>query len=142
MRTTAASVGTEGEEMTVSTSAYGMHYDAVNSNVIARAKAVSDDKWKTLPIETLPARTPLNACVETVDLCIVEMVARGDVPIRQNYESKLWRDGSGKLYIVDGHTRAAIYYQLNKPMPARIMDEESLAQLGTCHFSGPTQIAD
>lgn len=83
-----------------------------------------------MPIETLPARTPLNACVEAVDLCIVEKVARGDIPIRKNYELKLWKDESGKLYVVDGHTRTAIYYELDEPMPVRIMDEKSLAELG------------
>lgn len=123
--------------MTVSTSAYGMHYDADNSKVIARAMTVSDDKWKTLPIETLPARTPLNACVGTIDFCIVEKVASRDVRIRENYETKLWKDSNGKLYIVDGHTRTAIYYELNKPMPVRIMDEKSLTELvGDEDFTG------
>lgn len=107
--------------------AYGMHYDAGNAKVIERAKALSEAKWKALTIiETLPARTPLNACVETVDRCVVDTVARGDVPIRENYEPRLWKDGSGKLYVVDGHTRAAIYYERNEPMPARIMEEKSL----------------
>jgi hypothetical protein len=116
-----------GDKMTVST--YGMHYDAGNAKVIERAKAVSEDEWKALTVQTLPARTPLNAWVETVDRCIIDDVARGDVPIRENYDPVLWRDGSGKLYIVDGHTRAAIYYELNEPMPVRIMDERSLAGL-------------
>jgi len=117
-----------GDKATVS--AYGMHYDAGNAKVIERAKAVSEDKWKALlPIETLPARTPLNAWVETVDRCIITDVARGVVPIRENYEPTIWKGGSGELYIVDGHTRAAIYYELNEPMPSRIMDERSLPGL-------------
>lgn len=115
--------------MTVSTSAYGMHYDAGNSKVIARAKAVSEDKWTTLPIQTLPARPPLNACVETVERRHVDKVADEDFEFRKDYVTQLWEDGSGKLYIVDGHTRAAMYYVLNRPMPVRIMDEKSLAEL-------------
>ena len=45
---------------TVGTSDYGMHYDARNANVIVRAQAVGEDIWATLPIEILPARTPLG----------------------------------------------------------------------------------
>lgn len=115
--------------MNVSTSAYGMHYDAGNSSVIEGAKAVGECKWATLPIETLPARTPLNACWETVELSTVKKVVSGEVEPRENYPLKLWRDGSGKLYIVDGHTRTAIYYELKKPMQVRIMDEKSLSKL-------------
>ena len=116
--------------MTVATGAYGMLYDAGNAKVIARAKAVSDDKWNTLDIITLPARTPLNAWAETVLLCHVEKVVGGAEPFRENYVMKLWKDGGGKLYIVKGHTRAAMYYALDKPMPVRIMDEKSLAERG------------
>lgn len=115
--------------MTASTRAYGMHYDAGNSSVIAPAKAVGECKWAMLPIETLPARTPLNACWESVDLSTVKKVVSREVEPRENYPLKLWRDGSGRLYIVDGHTRTAIYYELNKPMSVRIMDEKSLSKL-------------
>ena len=115
--------------MTVGTGDYGMHYHARNAKVIARAQVVSEGKWETLPTTTLPARTPLNAYVETVERRTVDQVASGAVPLR-DYPAKLWKDGSGTLYIVDGHTRTAIYYTLDKPMPVRIMDEKSLAELG------------
>ena len=82
-----------------------MHYDAGNAKVIAGAESVSDDKWNTLPINTLPAQTPLNAWAETVLLRHVNKVVNGDEPFRGNHVVKLWRDGSGKLYIVDGHPR-------------------------------------
>jgi hypothetical protein len=116
-----------GDQMTVS--AYGMRYDAGNARVIERAQAVSEDKWRALDIETLPARTPLNACVETVLRRHVDKVYDRDFAFRQNYVTQLWEDGSGKLYIVDGHTRAAMYYELNEPMPVRIMDEGKLSAL-------------
>jgi hypothetical protein len=115
---------------TVPTSDYGMHYDAGNRNVIAQAQAVGADIWDTLPISTLPARTPLNACVETLESRWVDRVVSGSVPLRENHPTFLWKDGSGKLYIVDGHARTAIFYALDKPMPVRIMDEKSLAELG------------
>ncbi|TXH09702.1 MAG: hypothetical protein E6R02_08215 [Gammaproteobacteria bacterium] len=116
--------------MTIDTDDYGMHYDARNAKVVARAQAVSEDKWNKLPVRTLPARTPLNACVETVERRHVEKVVTGAVPLRENYPTRLWKDGGGRLYIVDGHTRTAMYYALDKPMPVLIMDEESLAELG------------
>ena len=116
--------------MTVSTSEYGMHYDARNAKVIARAQVVSDEKWEALPIQTLPAGTPLHAHLETVERQDVDRVANGNVPLREKCPTQLWRDGDGELYVVDGHVRTAIYYTLDKPMPVRIMDEKSLAELG------------
>ena len=116
--------------MTVATSEYGMQYNSRNTQVIARAQVVSDDKWETVPIQTLPAGTPLNAHFETVERRHVDRVAEGEVPPRENYPIRLWRDGGGELYVVDGHVRAAIYYTLRKPMSVRIMDEQSLAELG------------
>jgi hypothetical protein len=116
-----------GEEETVST--YGMHYDAGNAKVIKRAKALSDAKWRAFTaIKTLPARKPLNACVETVLRRHVDKVYDRDFAFRENYEPTIWKDGRGELYIVDGHTRAAMYYELNEPMPVRIMDEKSLCR--------------
>ena len=40
--------------MTIDTDDYGMHYDARNAKVVARAQAVSEDKWNKLPVRTLP----------------------------------------------------------------------------------------
>jgi len=114
--------------MTVS--AYEMHYDAGNAKVVERAKAVSEDKWKAaLRIETLPARTPLNACVETVLRRHVDKVYDRDFEFRKDHVTQLWEDGNGELYIVDGHTRTAMYYELNRPMPVLIMDQKSLTGL-------------
>lgn len=111
-------------------SKYGMHYDAANADIIARAQAVSDDKWETLPVTKLSERTPLNASYETVLRRHVDRVVSGDVPLRENYPTKLWEDDDGNLYIVDGHARTAIHYELNIPMLVRIMNEKSLAELG------------
>jgi hypothetical protein len=61
---------------------------------------------------------------------IVDEVADEDFEFRKDYVTQLWEDGSEKLYIVDGHTRAAMYYELNRQMPVRIMDEKSLAERG------------
>ena len=109
-------------------STYGMHYDAGNAKVIERAQAVSQDKWKTLTVQPLPPRTPLNACVETVLRRHVDRVYDRDFAFRKDHVTQLWEDGDGKRYIVDGHTRTAMYYELNRQMPVRIMDEKSLAE--------------
>ncbi len=109
-------------------STYGMHYDAGNAKVIERAQAVSQDKWNTLTVQPLEPRTMLNACVETVLRRHVDRVYDRDFAFRENYEPTIWEDGRGELYIVDGHTRAAMYYELNRSMPVRIMDEKSLAE--------------
>lgn len=68
--------------------------------------------------------------METVERRHVHRVANVDVPLRENCPTRLWRDGNGELYVVDGHVRTAIYYTLEKPMPVRIVDEQSLAELG------------
>ena len=107
---------------TVPTSAYGMHYDAANADIIARAQSASEDEWNALPVDILPARTPLNASLERVTRRDIERVVRGDVELRgADYPTKLWRDGDEKLYVVDGHVRAAIHFALNKAMPVRMM---------------------
>lgn len=115
--------------MSVATSAYGMHYEADNATVIARAQAVSEAKWNTLPVNMLPARTRLNDHVETLLRRHVERVVSGTLEL-DDHPTKLWKDHDGKLYIVDGHVHTAIYYALDKPMPVRVMDEKSLAELG------------
>ncbi len=119
---------TEGSNVTVPTSAYGMHFDADNARIIARAQAVSDEKWNTLPVIMLPARTRLNAHRETVLRRHVDRVVCGELEL-DGKPIKLWKDRNGKLYIVDGHVHSAIYYALGKPMPVRVMDEKSLSEL-------------
>ena len=103
-------------------SGYGMHFATRNAQIIARAQAMSDGEWDLIPIETIPARTPLNAYRETVGSRHIESVASGDIPLREDYVTRLWRDGDGGLYIVDGHARTAIYYAINRPMPVRIAE--------------------
>lgn len=115
-------------EQLAETSAYGMLFEADNAAIIARAQAVADEKWKALPINILPARTQLNAHQDSVRLRHVDRVVGGERKLDEK-PTKLWKDDDGKLYIVDGHVHAAIYYALDKPMPVRIMDEESLAEL-------------
>jgi len=119
-------------------STYGMHYDAGNARVIERAKALSEAKWRAFAaMKTLPARTPLNACVETVLRRHVDRVYDRDFEFRKDHVTQLWEDGDGKRYIVDGHTRTAMYYELNRSMPVRIMDEKSLCRarwLGRLRF--------
>lgn len=116
------------EELT-ETSAYGMQYHPDNATVIARAKAVSDEKWNTLPVIMLAQWTPLHAHRETVFRRHVDRVVRGGLE-PDGKPTKLWKDRDGELYIVDGHVHAAIYHELDRPMPVRVMDEDSLSELG------------
>lgn len=115
-------------DVTVPTSAYGMHYDADHAKVTARAQAVSDEKWNTLPECTLPPRTPLNAHRETVLRRHVDRVLSGELEL-DDKPTKLWKERDGNLYIVDGHVHTAIHYALGIPMRVRVMDEQSLVEL-------------
>jgi hypothetical protein len=108
---------------------YGMKYDPRNENVVERARAVPDEKWIELPVESLPARTRLEANEETLKKWSIDKVVSGAEPFRESYVTKLWRDKNGKLHVVDGHHRVAMYYALGRAMPVRIMDEAAYDRL-------------
>jgi hypothetical protein len=102
---------------------YGMTYERRNEKVVARARSVPETKWNALPVETLPAGTPLQANEETLTKRSIDKVVSGVEPFREGYVIELWRDDDGSLHVVDGHHRVAMYHALGKPMPVRIMDE-------------------
>jgi hypothetical protein len=108
---------------------YGMNYDRRNKKVVDRARSVPEAKWNTLPAETLPAGTFLQANEETLKKKSIDKVVSGAEPFRESYVIKLWRDNNGALHVVDGHHRVAMYHALGKPMPVRIMDEAAYKRL-------------
>lgn len=116
-----------GWPLTIPVSEYGMHYDTNNAQIIARAQNAGEEAWNALPVTVIPARTLLNAHEETVSHKNIRRIVSGKVRLRDDYEVRLWDSGE-KLYIVDGHTRTAIYHVLNREMPVRIMDEKTLPE--------------
>ena len=108
---------------------YGMNYDRRNKKVVDRARSVPEAKWNALPVEALPAGTPLQANEETLTKKSIDKVVSGAEPFREGYVIKLWRDNNGALHVVDGHHRVAMYHALGKPMPVRIMDEAAYKRL-------------
>jgi hypothetical protein len=106
-----------------------MHYDPRNSLVVERARSVPDKRWNELPIEYLPAGASIEANEETLKKKSIDNVTSGAEPFREGYVVKLWRDRNGKLHIVDGHHRVAMYHALGKPMPVRIMDSATYDRL-------------
>ena len=106
-----------------------MNYDPRNVTVVQRARAIPDEKWNDLPVKSLPAGTSLEANEETLSKESIDKVVRGAEPFREGYIVKLWRDKNGKLHIVDGHHRVAIYHALAKAIPVRIMDEATYQRL-------------
>jgi len=106
-----------------------MHYDPRNVEVVERARSVPDEKWNELPIESLPIGTPLEANEETLTKKSIDKVVSGAEPFREGYVTKLWRDKHGKLHVVDGHHRVAMYNALGKAIPVRIMDEAAYKRL-------------
>jgi len=107
---------------------YGMRYKPSNAKVVEQARAMDKSLWEKLPVKKLPARTPLEANEETIKLRHVAKVVNGEEDFREGYVTQLWRADDGKLHIVDGHTRTAMYYALNKPMPVQILDAKTLAE--------------
>jgi len=103
-----------------------MRYAPENRFVVELARAVPDEQWNELPIEDLPLGTPLEASLETLSWKTIDKVVSGAEPIRQGYVTKLWRTDDGKLHIVDGHYRVAMYHELGEVMPVRIMDSTLL----------------
>jgi len=108
---------------------HGMNYDRRNKKVVDRARSVPEAKWNTLPVETLPTGTLLQANEETLTKKSIDKVVRGAEPFREGYVIKLWRDNKGALHVVDGHHRVAMYHALGKPIPVRIMDEVTYQRL-------------
>jgi ParB-like chromosome segregation protein Spo0J len=106
-----------------------MHYDPRNVRVVERAGSVPDEKWNELPIENLPIGTLLEANEETLNKKSIDKVVSGAEPFREGYVTKLWRDKHGKLHVVDGHHRVAMYNALGKAMPVRIMDKAAFIRL-------------
>jgi hypothetical protein len=108
---------------------YGMNYDPRNEKVVERARSVPNAKWEELPVESLPAGTPLEANEETLKKESIDKVVSGATPFRGGYVITLWRDENGKLHVADGHHRVAMYHALGKAMPVRIMDEVAYNRL-------------
>lgn len=108
---------------------FGMNYHPRNEKVVERARTVPDEKWDELPVESLPAGTPLEANEETLKKKSIDLVVSGAEPFRAGYVIKLWREHYGKLHVVDGHHRVAMYHALGQPMPVRIMDEVAYNRL-------------
>jgi hypothetical protein len=115
-----ATTVTTGER--VRSDEYGMCYDPNNVYVVERARSLAEAQWNKLPVELLPVGVTLHANEETLKRSSIDRVTSGAEPIRDGYVTKLWRDGSGDLHIVDGHHRVAMHYVLGKPQPVRIMD--------------------
>lgn len=97
--------------------------------VVERARSVPDERWNELPIEYLLVGAPLEANEETLKQKSIDKVTSGAEPFREGYVVKLWRDRKGKLHIVDGHHRVAMYHVLIKPIPVRIMDSATYDRL-------------
>ncbi len=116
---------------------YGMRYCATNEQIVQRARIVPDEDWNTLPVRRLPAGTPLEANEKTLKKEPIDKVVSGAEPFREGYVTKLWRANDGKLHIVDGHHRVAMYHALRKDMPVRIMDEAAYSRLTTAKRSAP-----
>jgi len=106
-----------------------MNYDPHNEKVVARARSVPDEKWNELPVESLSAGTPLEANEKTLKQKSIDKVVSGAEPFRAGYVTKLWRDKNGRVHVVDGHHRVAMYHVLGKAMPVRIMDESAYDRL-------------
>ena len=104
---------------------YGMTYQPGSERMVAKARKVSDKDWDTLPVQSLPHGTKLIANEEHLTKPqAIERVVSGKEPFREGYVTKLWKDGKGNLHIVDGHHRVAMYHELGKDMPVRIMSEK------------------
>ncbi len=53
---------------------------------------------------------------------LVEKVAGGTIPFKEDYPVQLYRDPNGELFIVDGNTRLAMYLGADRPMDVVIYD--------------------
>lgn len=116
---------TPAPEGSVPSRNYGMTYHPGSERMVAKARKVSDKDWDTLPVQTLPHGTKLIANEEHLTKPqAIERVVSGKEPFREGYVTKLWKDSKGNLHIVDGHHRVAMYHELGKDMPVRIMSEK------------------
>jgi len=91
-----------------------------NPDVLA-AKRIPDELWRKKPKEMFdPAE--LHPTEEWIGSRHVDKVVSGREPFREGYDPYVIRDRLGKLWIVDGHHRAAMYAGLGQKMPAHVWD--------------------
>ena len=113
-----------------------LHYEPSGESVVEPARQISDDDWEDLPVEDLPFGTNLVANEPNLKAKSIDKVVSGREPFREGYITKLFRDDDGRLHVVDGHTRAAMYDRLGKDMPVRIMDRETLDRINAENGKG------
>ena len=124
--------GKDGDvpEGRVRSSKYGMKYAPENEEVVKKARTLSDEQWNTLPVETVKHGTELQANEDLLKTKPIDKVVSGKEPFREGYVTKLFRDGEGKLHVVDGHHRVAMHHALGKDLPVRIIDAATVEKLG------------
>lgn len=91
-----------------------------NPDVLA-AKRIPDELWRKRPKEMFDP-SELNPTEEWIGSRHVDKVVSGREPFREGYDPYVIRDRLGKLWIVDGHHRAAMYAGLGQKMPAHVWD--------------------
>lgn len=101
---------------------YGMTYTEGNEKIVEKARALGDDLWNRLPVQTLKHGTEVHANESHLKPGPINKVISGQMGFKEGYVIKLWND-NGNLHVVDGHHRVAMYHALGKDMPVRIMDQ-------------------
>jgi hypothetical protein len=91
-----------------------------NPDVLA-AKRIPDELWRKRPKEMFDP-SELHPTEEWIGSRHVDKVVSGREPFREGYDPYVIRDRQGKLWIVDGHHRAAMYAGLGQKMPAHVWD--------------------
>lgn len=120
---------TTGKTLRVPVEDYGMTYDEGGEAEVEEARQLSDDDWEEIPVTTVKPGTELIANELDLKRKSIDKVVGGSEPFREGYVVKLWKAEDGRLHIVDGHHRVAMYAALKKPMPSRILTRKKLDEL-------------
>jgi hypothetical protein len=99
--------------------------DSPEAKIVAPARTMDKDVWATLPVQMLPHGTKILANEGTLKKKSIDKVVGGTEPFREGYHIELFQDKNG-LHVVDGHTRVAMYYALNKDMPVKILTQDDI----------------
>lgn len=108
---------------------FGMRYHPGNEEKVEAARTLGDGFWSMIPVQNVPKGTPIEANEEGVKQRSIDKVTKGTEPFKEGYHVQMLRTTDGKLHVIDGHTRVAMYHTLGRPVPAQIIDEPTAAKV-------------
>ncbi len=104
------------------------NYNLLWEPSLAHVRALADTvDWDAIPVTTIAPGAPLYSSEEFLSDTPIDKVVSGREPFREGYDCYVVVDEHGRMVVVDGNHRAAMYRAMGKPMPAHVYDSRKTA---------------